>query len=311
MICFVYNICNENKITYFGGIHMKKMLTIAMVAMMALALAACTSTEPTETASPSALDPTATSTAVSSGQAHVDAIKKAGKLTVVTCADYPPYEFVDSETGEVVGVDMDVAKAIADKLGVELEVKNIQDFKGVLASLQAGYQDIAMSGFTPTDERKKSVDFSDPYSTTTNVVIVKKGNEDKYDSVEKLSKAVIGAQRGSEQEDIATDFVKADTVKTQSRIDTLLLSLSNEQIEAAIVEKAVASAYLAKLDGLAIANLDLKYGETTYCAVLNKNNDELMAIVNETISELKANDKLDEFYANAAEKMNAQKDDAE
>lgn len=292
---------------------MKKMLTIAMVAMMALALAACSNTEPTKTASPSALEPnaTATSTVVSSGQAHVDAIKKAGKLTVVTCADYPPYEFVDSKTGEVVGVDMDVAKAIADKLGVELEVKNIQDFKGVLASLQAGYQDIALSGFTPTDERKKSVDFSDPYSTTTNVVIVKKGNEDKYASVEKLSKAVLGAQRGSEQEEIATDFVKAETVKTQSRIDTLLLSLSNEQIDAAIVEKAVANAYLAKLDGLAIANLDLKYGETTYCAVLNKNNDELMAIVNETISELKANGKLDEFYANAAEKMNAQEDDAE
>ena len=290
---------------------MKKMITIAMVAMMALALAACSNTEPTETASPSVLEPnaTATSTAVSSGQAHVDAIKQAGKLTVVTSADYPPYEFIDSETGEPTGVDMYIAKAIAEKLGVELEIKNIQDFNGVLASLQAGYQDLAISGFTPTDERKLKVDFSDPYSTTKNVIIVKEGNEKKYDSVASLAKAIVGAQRGSEQEDIANGFIKASTVKTQTRIDTLLLSLSNDQIEAAVVEEAVADAYLANMKGLAKADLDLGYGETTYCVVANKDNAELMAIVNETIGELKSSGKIDQFYKDAANKLTDQNKD--
>jgi len=289
---------------------MKKMLSIALVAMMALALAACSSTSTTTTPTPSALTPTATaSTVVATGQSHVDAIKKAGKLTVVTSADYPPYEFIDSETGEPAGVDMDIAKAIADKLGVKLEVKNIQDFDGVLASLQAGYQDLAISGFTPTDKRREVVDFSNPYSTTKNVVIVKAGNEKKYKSVSELTKATLGAQRGSEQEEIATDFVKASTVKTQTRIDTLLMSLSNGQIDAAIVEEAVADAYLANISGLAKANLDLGYGETTYCVVSNKNNDELMAIVNETISELQSSGKIDQFYKNAADKLSAQAED--
>ena len=290
---------------------MKKMLTMAMIGVMALALAACSNTESTTTATPSALEPTSTiSTSVQTGQGHVDAIKQAGKLTVVTSADYPPYEFIDSETGEPTGVDMYIAKAIADKLGVELEIKNIQDFDGVLASLQAGYQDLAMSGFTPTDERRLKVDFSDPYSTTKNVIIVKAGNEKKYDSVSSLAKAVVGAQRGSEQEkDIAIGFIKASTVKTQTRIDTLLLSLSNEQIEAAVVEEAVADAYLANMKGLAKADLDLGYGETKYCAVANKNNEELMAIVNETIAELKSSGKIDQFYKDATDKLSAQNKD--
>jgi len=289
---------------------MKKMLSVAVIAMMALSLAACSNSAPTSTATASVLNPTPVATGnanVATGQSHVDAIKKAGKLTVVTSADYPPYEFIDTATGKPAGVDMDIAQAIADKLGVTLEVKNIQDFDGVLASLQAGYQDLAISGFTPTDERALVVDFSDPYSTTKNVVIVKKGNENKYKSVAELAKAVVGAQRGSEQEDIANDFIKAKTVKTQTRIDTLLLSLSNSQIDAAVVEEPVAKAYLANMSGLAIANLDLGYEETGYCVVLNKNNKELQTIVNDTIKELKASGKIDTFYKNAATKMTNQK----
>ncbi len=288
---------------------MKKILTIALTAMMAISLAACTSTAtPAATATATTLTPVTTATAtILTGQAHVDAIKKAGKLTVITSADYPPYEFIDSTTGKPVGVDMDIAQAIADKLGVTLEVKNIQDFDGVLASLQAGYQDIAISGLTPTDERKLTVDFSDPYSTTKNVVIVKKGNENKYKTVADLAKVVMGAQRGSEQEDVCTDFIKAKTVKTQTRIDTLLLSLSNGQIDAAVVEEPVAKAYLAKMDGLAIANMELGYDESGYCVVFNKNDDVLKKLVNDTIKELKANGKIDTFYKNAADKMNAAK----
>ena len=121
----------------------------------------------------------------SSSQSAVEAIKQKGKLVVATSPDYAPFEFqalVDGKN-QVVGADIDMAQAIADELGVKLEVTTMS-FDNVLSSLQAGKADIAISGISVTDERKKTFDFSDPYYETQNAIIVRKDQESTYTSLD-------------------------------------------------------------------------------------------------------------------------------
>ena len=112
-------------------------------------------------------------------------IKKEGKLVVGTASGYPPYEFVDTSVGEkkVIGIDMELAQKVADKLGVKLEVQDM-NFQALLTSLTSGKVDIAIAGINPTDERRKSMDFSNNYLPTEQLVIIKKADADKYKKVE-------------------------------------------------------------------------------------------------------------------------------
>lgn len=114
-------------------------------------------------------------------------IKSSGKLVVGTASGYPPYEFVDTSAGEkkVIGIDMELAQKVADKLGVKLEVQDM-NFQALLSSLTGGKVDVAIAGINPTDERKKSMDFSADYLPTEQKVIIRKADADKYKTVEDL-----------------------------------------------------------------------------------------------------------------------------
>ena len=151
----------------------KKILTIALVGLMAASLAACGGSKTTET---KANESSATSESVadskSEGSADASQIKtvEAGKLLVATNAEFPPYEYHDGD--KIVGSDMDIADAIAKKLGLEVKVEDIA-FDAVILEVTSGKADIGLAGISATEERKQSVDFSDTYTTSKQLIIVK------------------------------------------------------------------------------------------------------------------------------------------
>ncbi len=140
------------------------------------------------------------------------------KLTMVTSADYPPYEYRDTATGkdEIIGFDTDIAKYITKKLGFGLEIKDT-DFNGIIPALQSHRADFAMAGMTPTAERKKNVDFSDIYYEAKNTIVARKGSNLK--KPEDLAGKKVGVQLGSIQEKAAKKF-KGVTATNLTR-DTL------------------------------------------------------------------------------------------
>lgn len=144
----------------------KKILTIALAGLMAASLAACGGSKTTET---KANESSATSESVadskSDGSADASQIKtvEAGKLLVATNAEFPPYEYHDGD--KIVGIDMDIADAIAKKLGLEVKVEDIA-FDSVILEVTSGKADIGLAGISATEERKQSVDFSDTYTTS-------------------------------------------------------------------------------------------------------------------------------------------------
>ena len=141
---------------------MKKLIALLLAALMVLALAACTSTASKDTADSAAETEAPAETA--------DSTAASGKLTMATEATFPPYEYYDGDA--IVGIDVEVAQAIAAKLGMELEVTDIA-FDSIIPGVQTGKYDMGMAGMTVTDERKEQVNFSDSYATGVQVVIVK------------------------------------------------------------------------------------------------------------------------------------------
>ena len=170
----------------------KRALAMVMAAVMSvMTLGGCgaESTTSTTTAATaeisSAAETTATTetaaTETESGTGLLAKIKESGKLVVGTASGYPPYEFVDITSADqaVIGVDMELAKAIAEELGVELEIQDMT-FSSLLAAIPAGKIDMAIAGVAPTDERKETMDFSDSYLFSDQVVIINKTDADKF-----------------------------------------------------------------------------------------------------------------------------------
>ena len=136
-------------------------------------------------------------------------IKESGKIVVGTASGYPPYEFIDASKADktVIGIDMEIAQALADKLGVKLEVQDM-NFQSLLSSLTSGKVDIAISGINPTDERRKTMDFSDNYLPTEQMVLIRKADADKYKSLEDLYGKTIGVQKSTTQETLTKNEIK-------------------------------------------------------------------------------------------------------
>ena len=134
---------------------------------------------------------------------------------MATSADYAPFEYIESDkSDEIIGFDVDLAKAIAGKLGYEIEVKDM-DFGGLIQSLKSGQADFVLAGMTPTEKRKKNVDFSDIYYTAQHMIISKK--ENGIETVEDLEGKTVGVQLGSIQEGKAEEINKTVAIKVENR----------------------------------------------------------------------------------------------
>lgn len=213
-------------------------LAIAFVVAMNIVVTACGGGGSTGT----------TSTTASPGAAAPQ------KLVMGTSADYPPYEFRDTAGGknEIIGFDVDIANYITKQLNYTLEIKDM-DFNGLLPALQAKRVDFVMAGMTPTEERKKSVDFTDIYFEAKNTIIALKGSNLK--KVEELAGKGVGVQLGSIQEgDMkkAAEKIQGINLKPLNKIGDLIQEIKSKRLDAAIVEDTVAKGYVA-------ANPDLEF----------------------------------------------------
>ena len=231
---------------------------------------------------------------------NLDTIKSKGKLVVGTSADYPPYEFHATVDGkdEIVGFDIDIAKEVAQDLGVEIEVKDM-DFDGLLVALQAGKVDMVFAGMTPTDERKENADFSDIYYTATHRFILRRGEEGSVKSFDDLKGKKIGVQKGSIQEGIAKNKFDAANIKSLAKVTDLVLDLKNNKVDAILIEEGVAKINCDKNKDIAVSDFVVKDEDGGAAIALKKGSTELQAEVNKTISKLKEEDKITKFVSDA------------
>ena len=217
-------------------------------------------------------------------------------LTLATSADFPPYESI-GDNGDYVGIDIEVAQAIADKLGYKLDVQNM-DFDSVIAAVSTGKANMGMAGLTVTDERKQSVDFSTSYATGIQAVIVAENSAIK--SVDDLYADGVTYKVGvqlSTTADIyfSDDIDNGDTTCTIEEYQTgaeAVASLVAGKIDAVIIDNEPAKSFVAANDGLVI--LDSKYAEEDYAIAFTKDG-ELNADINKALEELIAEGKVQEI----------------
>lgn len=229
----------------------------------------------------------------------LEEIKKEGKIVLGTAAGYPPYEFHKQINGEdhIVGLDIEIAKEIANDLGVELEIKDMR-FDGLLAALKAGNIDFIVAAMVPTEERAKSVEFSNIYYQAEQKFVTKVGKGIKYKTIEDLDGLKLGVQKATVQEKIATEAVNASEVKALSKTTDVVLELKNDKVEGIILAKPVAEAYTKNNDDLEIADLLLGNQDGVAIAV-NLDNDDFLQEINKTIDSLKEAEKIKKYLTEA------------
>lgn len=214
-------------------------------------------------------------------------IKESGKIVVGTASGYPPYEFIDASKADktVIGIDMEIAQALADKLGVKLEVQDM-NFQSLLSSLTSGKVDIAISGINPTDERRKTMDFSDDYLPTEQMVLIRKADADKYKSLEDLYGKTIGVQKSTTQETLTKNEIKDAQIVGLAHVPEAVLELKHGKVDGVVVEGICGKQYLIYNDDLMFAEgIHFKNGTKNSAAALQKGNEDLLKVVNEVLRE--------------------------
>ena len=265
----------------------RSFMAAAGLTVAALALTACGGSS--STASSAAASSVASSAAASSEAASAAATElttvEAGKLTMATNAAFPPYEMT-TDAGEFEGIDIETAQAIADKLGLELQIDDM-DFDAALLSVQQGKADIVMAGVTVTDERKAVMDFSDSYATGIQSIIVPEGSD--IASPDDLAGKKIGTQRGTTGYIYCSDDFGDDAVVAYDNGLTAVQALNNGQVDAVVIDNAPAQEFVAANPGLKV--LDTSYAEEDYAIGMAKGSS-LEAAVNAALEELKADGTL-------------------
>ncbi|WP_128101770.1 ABC transporter substrate-binding protein/permease [Paenibacillus sp. DCT19] len=223
------------------------------------------------------------------------------KLVLGTSADFAPYEFhkVINGKDEIVGFDIEIAKEIAADLGAELVIEDM-GFDGLLPALQSGRVDLVISGMTPTDERKKSIDFSDTYYKSKQVIMIRTEDTNKYQTMADLQNEKIGVQKGSIQETIGQGISGAK-LTALDKISDIVLQLQTKRVNAAIVEDTVAAGYLDDVIGLAPIAVDEEQVEAAIG--IRKGNTELLNAVNSTLERLKSENRIEEMVTEASQLM--------
>ena len=208
---------------------------------------------------------------------------------MATNAEFPPYEYHDGD--KIVGIDMDIADAIAKKLGLEVKVEDIA-FDAVILEVTSGKADIGLAGISATEERKQSVDFSDTYTTSKQLIIVK--DDSTIAGAKDLEGKKLGVQTGTTGDILASD-VKDATVERYDKGMDAVQALSQGKIDAVVIDSAVANKFAEEVSGLKV--LDEAYADENYAIAVKKGNKELIDGVNKALSELKADGTIDSIIA--------------
>ena len=235
---------------------MKKLIALILSALLLLSMAAC------------------------SGGDKGMTIEK-GKLIMSTNAEFPPYEMT-TDDGGFAGIDIEIAEAIAKKLGLELVIDDM-DFNAALLAVQKGKSDIVMAGVTVDPDRQKVMDFSNSYATGVQVIIVK---EDSNVTADTLGDFMIGTQKGTTSDIYCSDDFGAEHVTTYDSSITAVQALINGQVDCVVVDNAPAQELVKANPGLKI--LETEYITENYAIGFNKGNTQLQEAVNKALAELTA-----------------------
>lgn len=275
---------------------MKKALSLMTAAALVLSLAACGSTASSAASSEAASPEAASSDAASSEAASSEAASETetaelstvepGKLIMSTNAAFPPYEMT-TDSGEFEGIDIETAQAIADKLGLELQIDDM-DFDAALLAVQQGKADMVMAGVTVTDERQNVMDFTDSYATGIQSIIVKEDSD--IASVDDLAGKKIGTQRGTTGYLYCSDDFGDENVVAYDNGLTAVQMLNNGQVDCVVIDNAPAKEFIAANPGLKL--LDTAYVEESYAIGVGKGNTELKDAINTALEDLKADGTL-------------------
>ena len=259
---------------------MKKIIATAVLGIMTMGLAGCGSSNDKNSASKTDL---------------LEKIQKNGKLVVGMSADYAPYEFhyIDENGKDVIGgFDVDIANEIANKIGVDLVIQEM-DFDALVSALPAGKVDLVISGMNPTEERAKVVDFSEVYYNSKHGILVRAEDADKYQTFADLEGAKVGVQLGSTQEKIAKTEIPNVNLQQLSNINNLILELKAGKVDAIVMEKPVAEMAVKSNPELAVGKPIYEEQTGGNAVGIAKNNPQLLAKVNEVITELNESGKMD------------------
>ena len=265
---------------------MKKVFALALTVLMVMSMfAGCGSSNTAKTTTAATEAPAATTeataaetTAAETAAAELKTVE-SGKLIMSTNAAFPPYEMV-ADDGSFEGIDVEVAGAIAEKLGLELVVDDM-DFDAALLAVQQNKSDIVMAGVTVTEDRQLVMNFSDSYATGVQVVIVKEGSDVTLDN---LGEKMIGTQRGTTGYIYTSDDYGDDHVTAYDNGASAVQALINGQVDCVVIDSAPAEAFVAANAGLTI--LDTEYVTENYAIGVNKDNTALLDAINQALAEL-------------------------
>ncbi|MBM7662534.1 polar amino acid transport system substrate-binding protein [Bacillus mesophilus] len=219
---------------------------------------------------------------------------EAKKLVMLTSADYPPYEFIDTEKGnEIVGFDVDIARYITEELGYELDIVDM-DFTTLITAMNSEKGDFILAGMTPTPDRMENADFSDVYFTAKHLIVSEKASG--IESIEDLAGKTVGVQTGSIQEGEAEKIKETVdiTIETRNRVPELVQEILAGRFDAAIIEDTVAAGHFKNnpdLVGFAIEET----GEAAGSAIAFPKDSELTDEFNRVLNEMKENGELDKL----------------
>lgn len=305
---------------------MKKFIASLLIGTMAFSFAACgtdtpvsDASEQTQTAAPAG-DATEQAANVTTEAEEDDAeqdyvvgdkikeIQDKGVLVVGCDASYAPYSFVDVTTGnqDPVGIDIEIAQILADRLGVELKLEPMV-FNAVLSALATDKLDVVIDGVTPSDEQRETVDFSDPYMTCEEGIVIKTENAEQYKTCEDFAGTTVAANIGSSEERFVQECLPGATLLSLDKIPSSMMELQADNVAGVCMEKTVGQQYVDAYDNLTWSEAsDDSYNSIKAIAV-NKGNDDLLALINTIIKECQDNGKIDEWleiYSKQAAEMN-------
>ena len=274
----------------------KQVLALALAALMGGSLSACggSTAETTAAATEAATTQAETTKAeaekeeTTAGEVSTEAPGEAagGVLTMATNAEFPPYEFHDG--GEIVGIDVEIAEAIAEKLGMTLEIEDIA-FDSIIPEVDSGKADIGLAGMTVSEDRLKNVDFSEPYTTASQVIIVK--NESDIAGPDDLAGKYIGVQLGTTGDIYASDYEEeGSTIERYSKGFEAVQAMMQGKIDAVVIDLEPAKVFVSENEGIKILDEALTVEE--YAIAVKKGNTELVEKLNGALAELKDSGEL-------------------
>lgn len=268
----------------------KKVLALAMAACM-MALTACSTDKVETTAAPETTTAETTAAETTKGAeadttaeettTAAEAEAAGGVLIMSTNAEFPPYEYHDG--GEIVGIDVEVARALAEKMGMTLEVEDIA-FDSIIPQVQSGKADIGVAGMTVNEDRLKNVDFTNPYTTASQVIIVKEDSE--IAGPDDLAGKFIGVQLGTTGDIYASDYEEeGSTIERYSKGFEAVQAMMQDKIDAVVIDQEPAKVFVSQNEGIKI--LDEALTEEEYAIAVKKGNTELLDKLNTALAELK------------------------